>query len=187
MEFVAPRRKGCGSGKAAEKLRPGFEKRLAELGYGPRAVAHAFGTLSGPGTVAEALAELAQSAPPERVRAVALEFETVEQDPGLPAGHSLTITGVERDGDGIRIGYAVRPPLSPYAGRPSAEARDDCDHEYADLDGFVGLAKPLDTTTGGLTMPLPQPRASLLRVRTSSSKARTTLWECPAHELPITL
>jgi hypothetical protein len=104
--------------KAAEQLRPAFEQRLKELGYGPLAIAHAFSTLTGPGSVTEALAELGQNARLERGRAVALDFVTVEQEPGLPAGHSLTITGVERDGYGVRINYTIRPPLPPRAGRP---------------------------------------------------------------------
>jgi hypothetical protein len=173
--------------KAAEKLRPTFEQRLKDLGYGPLAIAHAFSTLTGPGTVTEALAELAQNTRLERSSAVPLRFEILEDEPGSPVGHSLTIRGVERDGYGIRINYTVRPPLAPHAGRPRGEARDDRAHEYADLGGFIGVAKPVDRTTGGLTMPLPQPRASLLRVRMSWSQAPTSLWECPAHELRITL
>ena len=173
--------------KAAEKLRPAFEQRLKDLGYGPLAIAHAFSTLTGPGTVTEALAELAQNTRLERSTAVALDYETVEQQPGLPAGHTLTITGVDRDGYGIRINYTIRPPLPPPTGRPRGEAGDDDGYEYADLGGFIGLAKPLDRTTGGLTMPLPQPHASLLRVRMSWSQAPTSLWEYPAHELRITL
>jgi hypothetical protein len=172
---------------AAQKLRPAFERRMKDLGYGPMAIAHAFSTLTGPGAVTEALAELAQNAQLERSVAVALDFETVEQEPGLPAGHSLTITGVERDGYGIRIRYTIRPPLPLHVGRPHGEARDDCDHAYGSLGGFAGLAKPLDRTTGGLTMPLPQPYASVLRVRISWSKASTSLWEQPAQELRITL
>ena len=173
--------------KAAEKLRPAFEKRLKELGYGPRAIAYAFSTLTGPGTVAEALAELAQNVRSERSRAVALDFETVEQEPSLPVGHSLTITGVERDDHGIRIRYTIRPPLSPQAGGPCGEAKNDCDYAYDDLGGAFGLAEPVDRTTGVLTMPLPQPRASLLRVRMSWSQDSRPLWERPAHELRITL
>ena len=42
-------------GKAAKQQWPAFEKRLRELGYSPLAIAHAFSTLSGPGSVAEAL------------------------------------------------------------------------------------------------------------------------------------
>ncbi len=44
--------------KAAEELRPDFEKRLRELGYGSLGIAQAFSLLSGPGTVAEALEAL---------------------------------------------------------------------------------------------------------------------------------
>jgi hypothetical protein len=82
-----------------------------------------------------------------------------------------------------------RPPLSPqFRGPPAAEARDDCDHEYANRgSGFFGLTEPVDRTTGGLTMPLPQQHASLLRVRMSWSQDSTSLWERPAHELRITL
>jgi hypothetical protein len=41
--------------KAASQQWPAFEARLRQLGYRPRAIAHAFTTLSGSGTVAEAL------------------------------------------------------------------------------------------------------------------------------------
>jgi hypothetical protein len=41
--------------KAARQEWPAFEERLRELGYGPRAIAYAFQTLIGPGTVTEAL------------------------------------------------------------------------------------------------------------------------------------
>jgi hypothetical protein len=44
--------------KAAEQQRPAFEERLRQLGYGPRAIAHAFRELSGPGTVDDALEAL---------------------------------------------------------------------------------------------------------------------------------
>jgi hypothetical protein len=179
--------KAADRGKAAEKLWPAFEKRLKELGYGPYAIAHAVSTLTGPATVADALAELAQNARFERSEPVPLDFETVEQEPALPVGHSLTITGVERDDHGIHITYTIHPPLSPRAGGPRGEARDDCDREYANLGSFVGLAEPVDRTTGGLMMPLPQQHASLLRVRISWSRDSTSLWERPAHELRITL
>jgi hypothetical protein len=179
--------KAADRANAAEKLRPAFEKLLSELGYGPLAIAHAFSTLVGPVTVAEALAELAQNMRLERTVPVSLDFETVEREPALPVGHSLTITGVERDDHGIRIMYTIRPPLPPHACRPRGEARDDCGHEYGNIGGFVGLAEPLDRTTGGLTIPLPQQSASRLRVRIGWSKSSVSLWECPAHELRITL
>ena len=179
--------KAADRARAAAKLRPAFEKRLKELGYGPRAIAHAFSALTGPESVAEVLAELARNARFERSRPVRLDFETVEREPALPAGHSLTIIDVERDEHGIRIRYTISPRLSRHAGAPRGEARDDCDHQYADLGGALGLAEPRDRTTGVLTMPLPQEHASLLRVRMSWSRDSTPLWQRPAHELRIAL
>jgi hypothetical protein len=46
--------------RAAARQWPAFEQRLTQLGYGPQAIAHAFSTLSGPGTVADAVAALQQ-------------------------------------------------------------------------------------------------------------------------------
>ncbi len=168
---------------------PAFEKRLRELGYSPLATAHAFTLLTGPSTVPEAMAELAQHARAERSRRVPLEFEAVEQKPGLPAGHSLMVTGVERDGVGIRITYEIRPPLSSLADRPQVEARDDCEQVYRGLGHGLGRAGSTDRTTtmGVFTMPLPQPRASELHVRISWAKDSTSLWERQAYELRITL
>jgi hypothetical protein len=60
--------------KAAGQEWPAFEERLKKLGYGPRAIAHAFRTLSGPGTVAEALKVLNDMSRPES-HPVALSFE----------------------------------------------------------------------------------------------------------------
>jgi hypothetical protein len=179
--------KAADRAEAVEKLRPAFEKRLMELGYGPLAIAHAFSTLTGPGTVADALAELEQNARFERGRRVPLDFDAVEREPSLPVGHSLTITGVERDGRGIHITYTIQPPLSPQADGPRGEARDDCGCEYTHLGGFVGHAEPVDRSTGVLTMPFPQPQASQLRVRMSWSNDPTSLWERPAYELRIRL
>jgi len=173
--------------RTAKTLWPAFEQRLKDLGYSHRVIAQAFSTLTGPGTVAEALAELAQYARSERRRAVALDFEAVEQEPALPVGHSLTVTGVERDGDGICIRYVIRPPVSPQDADPHAEARDDCDYSYDDIGGAFSVAGPGDRTTGLLRMPLPQPRASSLRVRMSWSQDSRPVWTCPAYELRITL
>jgi hypothetical protein len=128
--------KAADRGKAAEKLRPAFEKRLKELGYSGRAIAHAFSALVGPATVTEALAKLAHYERLGRIRRMRLAFEIVEEKPALPLGHSLTITTVERDGEGIRICYVIRPPLSPLAGLPRAESRDDREHEYSNGGGF---------------------------------------------------
>jgi hypothetical protein len=55
--------KAAGRGNAAQREWPAFEKRLKELGYCPLAIAHAFSTLSGPGTVAEALEVLRTPVP----------------------------------------------------------------------------------------------------------------------------
>jgi hypothetical protein len=181
--------KAADRAKAAEALRPAFEERLTELGYSSLAIAHAFSTLTGPDTVEDALAELEENARLERIVPVPLDFEVVEREPALPLGHSLTITGVERDGRGIRITYEIRPPPSSLAGPPRVEARDDCDQEYRGLGGAIGLAGSQDRTItlGSSTVPLPQPHALLLGVRMSWSKDSTSLWQGPAHELRITL
>jgi hypothetical protein len=47
--------KAADRAKAADGLRPDFEKRLTKLGSTPRGIARAFSLLSGPGTVTEAL------------------------------------------------------------------------------------------------------------------------------------
>lgn len=181
--------KAADRGKAAEPLRPAFEKRLREWGYSPLAIAHAFSALTGPDTVEEALAELKENARLEGIVPVPLDFDVVEREPALPAGHSLTITGVERDGCGIRITYEIRPPLSPGPRPPRVETRDDCDQQSGGLGGSIGLAgsKDCTITLGSFTAPLPQHHASLLRVRMSWSQDFTSLWERPAHELQIRL
>ena len=57
-ESLRPAAKAADRAKAAEQQWPAFEERLRHLGYGQRAIARAFATLRGPGTVAEALEEL---------------------------------------------------------------------------------------------------------------------------------
>ncbi|MGO9954529.1 MAG: hypothetical protein ACLP50_00865 [Solirubrobacteraceae bacterium] len=179
--------KATDRGKAAEPLRPAFENRLSQLGYSSRAVAHAFSALTGPGTVEEALAELKNNARLERIVPVPLDFDVVEGDPALPAGHSLTITGVERECRGIRIAYEIRPPLPTRPRPPRVETRDDCDQQSGGLGGSIGLAGPKDRpiTLGSFTVPFPGQHASLLRVRMSWSHDLTSVWERPAHELRI--
>ncbi len=181
--------KAADRARTAETLRPTFERRLREFGYSSLAIAHAFSTLTGPGTVEEALAELAENPRVEQIVPVPLDFEVVEQEPGLPVEHLLMITGVEREARGIRITYQVRPPLPSRADSPRVEGRDDCDQEYRHLGQSIGLAGSRDRkiTLGSFVVPLPQPHASLLRVRISWSKSSASLWECPAHELRITL
>ncbi len=181
--------KAADRGKAAEALRPTFEKRLRGLGYSSLAVAHAFSALTGPDTVEEALAELKESARLERIVPVPLDFDVVDGDPGLPAGHSLRITGVERDGRGIRIAYEVRPPLLARSRPPRVETRDDCEQQSGGLGGSSGLAGSKDgtITLGSFMVALPRQHASLLRVRMSWSHDFTSVWERPAHELQIRL
>jgi hypothetical protein len=181
--------KAADRAEAAETLRPTFETRLRELGYSSLAIAHAFSTLTGPGTVEEALAELRENERLEWIVPVPLHFEVVEQEPGLPVGHLLMINGVEREARGIRITYEVWPPLPSRADHPRVEGRDDCDREYRRFGQSIGLARSRDraTTLGSFVVPLPQENASRLRVRISWSESSVSLWECPAHELRITL
>jgi hypothetical protein len=181
--------KAADRAKAAEPLWPAFEARLTELGYTPLAIAHAFRTLQGPGTVEDALAELRESAQVERIVPTPLDFEVVQDEPALPAGHALTITGVERAGPDIRVRYEIRPPLSFPTRRPRAEARDDSDREYGGFPASIGVAgsRGHTATVGSFTVPVPEAQASLLRVRMSWSKDSTSLWEGPAHELRISL
>jgi len=102
--------------KAARRQWPAFEERLKELGYGPRAIAHAFRTLSGPGTVAEALEALNDMSRPES-HPVALRFEVTGAPGGPSATNGVTITsvgghfGLARDG--WRGGLTI--PLPPAA------------------------------------------------------------------------
>jgi hypothetical protein len=70
---------------AARQEWPAFEGRLRELGYGPRAIAHAFSSLSGPSTVAEALEVLKGTSRPNS-RPIALSFEATETSAGSAAG-----------------------------------------------------------------------------------------------------
>jgi hypothetical protein len=69
--------KAADRAKAAEQERPAFEERLRELGYGPRAIEHAFRALSGPGTVGEALEVLKGMSAPES-HPTRLSFEATE-------------------------------------------------------------------------------------------------------------
>lgn len=175
--------------KAAEPLWPAFEERLTELGYSPRAIAHAFAALPGADSVEEALAELKENERLERVVPVPLEFEVIESEPALPVGRSLTITGVERDGRGIEVTYEVRPSFSSLECRPRVEARYDREQVYRGLAYAVGLGESQGGTItfGSIGIPLPRPNASLLRVRMSWAKDSTFLWQGPAHEVRITL
>lgn len=188
--------------KAAKQEWPAFEKRLSELDYGPRAVAHAFRTLSGPGSVAEALEVL--HAPMPEPHPVALSFEVTETRGAPSAANWVTITAVERDDDAIQVNYDVVPPPDPGSHRARGEAKDELGNDYRDLGGFFGIAGSLDSTGrantrahGSLKMPLPPPAATMLRIRIrweASGVVRmpwepshSSIWDRPAHEVRVSL
>jgi hypothetical protein len=172
--------------KAARQEWPTFEKRLRELGYGPRAIAHAFSTLSGPGTVAEALEVLKGMSRPES-RPVALSFEVSETRRGPAAAHGVAITSVERGDLGIRVNYDIVPPLGfgSHGPQPRGEATDDLGNRYHSLGSHFGLAR--DESRGGLTMPLPPPAATMLRILITWGPALSSTREGLAHEVRVSL
>jgi hypothetical protein len=173
--------------KAARQEWPAFEERLRELGYGPRVIADAFNTLSGPGTVAEALEVLNGMSRPESPP-VALSFEVTET-PGDPsAANQVTITSVERHDSGIHFNYDPGPPLGfgSHRNRPRGEAKDDLGNDYHDLGaGHFGLAR--GGWRGALLMPLPPPAATMLRIRITWGASRSSIREGPAHETCVSL
>ncbi len=136
--------KAADRAKAAKQGWPAFEKRLSELDYGPRAIAHAFRTLSGPGSVAEALEVL--HAPMPEPHPVALSFEVTETRGAPSAANRVTITAVARDDDAIQVNYDVVPPPDPGSHRARGEAKDELGNDYRDLGGFFGLAGSIDST-----------------------------------------
>jgi hypothetical protein len=170
--------------KAAGQEWPAFEARLKKLGYGPRAIAHAFRTLSGPGTVAEALEVLNGMSRPES-HPVALSFEVTGTPGGPSAANGVTITSVERDDLGIRVTYDSVPPVGFDSHRPRGEAKDDLGNDYNGLGGHFGLAR--GGWRGGLTMPLPPAAATMLRIRIAWDAPRSSIWEGPAHEVRVSL
>jgi hypothetical protein len=182
--------------KAARQEWPAFEQRLEELGYGPRAIAHAFSTLSGPGTVAEALEGLKGMSRPEP-DPIALSFEVTETRGGPSAENTVTITSVERDDFGIRVNYDIVPPLGFGSHGPRGEAKDDLGNHYHALGGHFGLTADGGSTDityganalarGGLTMPLPPPTATMLRIRITWEASLSSIWEGPAYEVRVSL
>jgi hypothetical protein len=193
--------KAADRGKAARREWPAFEKRLRQLGYSPRAVAHAFSTLSGPGTVAEALEVL--RAPMPESHPIALSFEVTETRGGPSSANRVTITTVERDGSAIHVNYTIVPPLAAGSYRPCGEAKDDLGNDYRDPGGHFGLTASTDSPYGAnkryrgrLTMPLPPLAATMLRIRIrwEASVIRTPwdappspIWNRPAHEVRVSL
>ncbi len=194
-------------GKAAQQEWPAFEERLRELGYGARAIAHAFSTLSGPGSVAEALEVLeVLSAPTPEPHPIALSFELTETRGGPSPTNRVTITSVERDNFGIHVNYEIVPPVGVGSHRPRGEGKDDLGNEYRALGGHFGLTADRGSTDhpygantrarGRLTMPLPPGAATMLRIRITwdASVIRmpwdpslSSIWERPAHEVHVSL
>jgi hypothetical protein len=170
--------------KAAGVEWPAFEGRLRELGYGPRAIAHTFSTLSGAGTVAEALEVLERMSRPE-TPPTPLSFEVTETGDSPSAANRITITSVALDDLGIRVIYDSVAPLDFGSHGPRAEAKDDLGNAYHDLGSHHGLAR--DGWHGGLTMALPPPAATTLRIRITSDTSLSSIWERPAHEVRVSL
>ena len=193
--------KAADRGEAARREWPAFEERLKQLGYSPRAIAHAYRTLSGPGTVTEALEALRTPTPESHP--VALTFGVTETRGGPSSANRVTISSVERDDYTIQVNYEIVPPLRPGSHRPRAEAKDDLDNDYRDLGGHSGLTGSTDTThgtsrryRGQLNMPLPHPAATTLRIRIGweVSVVRmpwdtppSSIWDGPAHEVRVSL
>jgi hypothetical protein len=188
--------------KAAQQQWPAFEKRLSALGYSPLAIAHAFSTLSGPGNVAEALEVLRASMPESHP--IALSFDVTETRGGPSAANRVTITSVERDGSVIHVNYDVVPPPDVGSHRARGEAKDDLGNDYRTLGSHFGITGSIDTTDranarahGRLTMPLPPPAATMLRIRIrweASGVIRMpwdaslpSIWNRPAHEVRVSL
>ena len=194
--------KAADRGKAAKQQWPAFEKRLRELGYSPLAIAHAFSTLSGPGSVAEALEVL--RAPMPESHPIALTFEVTETRGGSSAANRVTITSVERDDSVIHVNYDVVPPPDIGSHRARGEAKDDLGNDYCDLGGYFGITGSIDSTDrantrahGRLKMPLPPPAATMLRIRITWEASGVirmpwdasppSIWNRPAHEVRVSL
>jgi hypothetical protein len=188
--------------KAAWHEWPVFEERLRQLGYGPRAIAHAFCTLSGTGTVADALDVL--RAPMPESHPVALSFEVTETRGGTSAAELVTITSVERDDSVIRVNYDVVAGRDLSSHRARGEAKDDLGNHYCDLGGHFGITGSADSNGlatmcghGRLAVPLPPPAASMIRLRITWVASGVTqmpwdaclpsIWEIPAHEVRVSL
>jgi hypothetical protein len=194
--------KAVDRGKAAKQQWPAFEKRLTELGYDPRAIAHAFRTLSGPGSVAEALEVL--SAPTPQSHPVALSFQVTETRGAPSVANRVTITAVERDGSEIHVNYVVVPPPDLGSHQARGEAKDDLGNDYRDLGGYFGITGSIDSTypagmrgQGRIKLPLPPPAATVLRIRMRwepYGRIRMpweaplpSIWDGPAHEVRVSL
>lgn len=190
--------KGADRAKVASEQWPAFEERLRRLGYSPRSIAHAFRTLSGPGTVDEALQALKDGSKPER-DPMALSFKVTETYESSMAACAVTITSVERDDFGIRVTYDTFPAPVLGSGLPRSGARDDLGNEYENRGGgSIGLLQPRTESAampdsaealvrGMLTMPLPLSTATALYIRITWHTSDSSIWESPAHEVCVSL
>jgi hypothetical protein len=181
---------------SALPAKPGFEARLRELGYGPRAIAHAFSTLSGPGTVAEALHVLKHR--PSGAPPVAMRFGVHFPPGNLPVESGLVVRSVERDVRGIRVeyDYAMAPDLSAVpleSCEPRGEGKDDLGNVYRPLGSHFGLVAGdrVDgrrvRACGGFTLPLPIAEATELRIRITPKTTVPSIWETPSREVRVSL
>jgi hypothetical protein len=194
--------KAADRGTAAEQQWPAFEKRLRGLGYSPLAIAHAFSTLSGPGSVDEALEVL--RAPMPESHPIALTFQVTETRGGPSAANRVTITSVERDSSVIHVNYDIVGPPDRGSHRARGEAKDDLGNDYRDLGGYFGLTGSIDSTDranrcahGRVKMPLPPPGATMLRIRITWDASQMirmpwdasppSIWNTPAHEVRVSL
>jgi hypothetical protein len=176
--------KAADRGTTARAEWPAFQGRLTELGYTPRAIAHAFSALSGAGAVTDALEVLEAMSRPQSP-AVALSFDLIETRSGPARANRPTISSVERDGLGIHVTYGLAEPLGVGSDGPRGEATDDLGNEYNNLGGHVGLAR--DGWRGRLTMPLPPSGATTLRIRITWDASGSSTREIPAYEIRVSL
>lgn len=143
-------------------------------------------------------------APMPESHPVALSFEVTETRGGPSAANRLTITSVERDDSVIHVNYDVVPPPDRGSHRARCEAKDDLDNDYHALGGHFGITGSIDSTgrantraQGRLTVPLPPPAATMLRIRIrweASGVIRMpwdasppSIWNTPAHEVRLSL
>lgn len=170
--------------KAARQEWSAFEERLTELGYTPRAIAHAFSTLSGAGTVTDAL-EVLKGMSRHESPPVVLSFEVTEARSGPAPANRPTIASVERDDLGIHVNYDLAAPLSVGSHGPRGEATDDLGNDYNNLGSHFGLSR--GGWRGRLTMPLPPSAATTLPIRITWDSPRSSTPEVLAHEIDVSL
>ena len=170
--------------KAARKEWPAFQGRLTELGYAPRAIAHAFSTLSGAGTVTDAL-EVLEAMSRLQSPPLSLSFELIETRSGPAAANRPTITSVERDDLGIHVKYGLAAPPGVGSHGPRGEATDDLGNAYTNLGSHVGLDR--EGWRGQLTMPLPPSGAATLRIRITWGPPRPSTRDIPGYEIRVSL